>query len=233
MIEEDPTLDIAQFVARFTVPDGVRFVPELQLRQADGVIELWDRVRTALQSETIAPPFWAFAWAGGQALARYVLDNPALVRGRRVLDFACGSGLVGIAAARAGAATVRCVDIDRFALEAVRANAALNDVNVEAACVDLLGETEIDADVVLAGDVFYERALSDRVLPWLHALAARGVEVLAGDPDRNYPPADGFARVAQYVVPVSTDLEGRSERSATVWRALRVPPGQPLNATSG
>lgn len=207
-------------VAHFTVPDVVRFVPELRLRQADAVIELWEQVRGLLQSETMPPPFWAFAWAGGQALARYVLDNPGLVRGRRVLDFAAGSGLVGVAAAHAGAASVRCVDSGPLAPAAIRANAALNGVLVDADCLDLLGQTELDVDVVLAGDVFYERGFAARVTPWLRALATSGVDVLAGDPDRSYPPAEGFAAVARYLVPVSTDLEGRSERNATVWRAL-------------
>lgn len=212
-------LHLDQFVLSHTRVRPVAMVPEILLHQAEDSMHLWNETTRLVEGGEIPPPFWAFAWAGGQALARFVLDNPDLVRGRSVLDFACGSGLVGIAAALAGAARVTCVDIDALAIAATQLNADLNHASLHAELRDCVGAHAIDADIVLAGDVFYERALSQRVVPWFRALASLGVDVVVCDPDRAYPPGQGFDARAHMQVPVSEDLEGRTIRSATIWRA--------------
>jgi predicted nicotinamide N-methyase len=165
----------------------------------------------------LPPPFWAFAWAGGQALARYILDNPELVRGRRALDFASGSGLVGIAAARACAASVDASDIDAFAVAAIALNARANAVDLRARCEDLVGKDE-GWDVVLAGDVSYERDMASAVTDWLAALAARGALVLIGDPRRTYLALDRLESVIEYRVPVTRELEDSEIKRTGVFR---------------
>jgi predicted nicotinamide N-methyase len=170
-----------------------------------------------LQAQGLPPPFWAFAWAGGQALARHLLDHPEQVAGRRVVDLASGSGLVAIAAAKAGAAQVTAVDIDAFAIEAIGLNAALNGVAVEAFSGDLIGGA-LDADVLLVGDLFYERDLAARLFDWLVDLDARGVAVLIGDPGRTYLPTDRLVEVARHAVPVSRALEDAEIKNGRVWR---------------
>jgi predicted nicotinamide N-methyase len=172
----------------------------------------------------LPPPFWAFAWAGGQALARYLLDHPETVAGRRVLDFASGSGLVAVAAAKAGAASVEACDIDAFAIEATRLNAAANEVRVTPRQGDLCGRDE-GWSTVLAGDICYERDTAERVTTWLAALAGRGAVVLIGDPGRSYLPKDRLLRVATYEVPVTRALEDAEVKRSSVWhlapRSLR------------
>lgn len=192
-------------------------VPEIRLHLADEAHDLWERTEEELEAIGLQPPFWAFAWAGGQGLARYVLDNPALVRGRKVLDFATGSGLVAIAAAKAGAAHVLAADVDPFCATAVRLNAAANRVAVEFTGSDLVGAL-CAWDVILAGDVFYDRAFADRLLPWLAAMRAGGCEVLVGDPGRAYLPKSGLEALATYQVPVTRALEDAEVKKTTVWR---------------
>jgi predicted nicotinamide N-methyase len=211
------------------IPDPVAFIraetrllpvphaPELSLHVADEATELWQRTEEELGEIGLPPPFWAFAWAGGQALARYILDNPDIVRGRRVLDFASGSGLVAIAAMKAGAASVTACDIDPFAIAAIGLNAQANDVTVGAVQQDLVGEDQ-GWDVVLAGDICYEQDLALRVTDWLFALSCRGATVLIGDPGRTYLPKDRLEKVAAYEVPVTRTLEDADIKKSGVWR---------------
>jgi predicted nicotinamide N-methyase len=197
------------FVRSQTAPAPVPLVPELSLYQATELTPLWHATSAQLHRYD-ASPFWAFPWAGGQALARHVLDHPELVAGRRVLDFATGSGLVGIAALRAGAHEVTATDLAPFCEVVVPMNAALNGVGLAARLEDLLDQPLDGIQVVLAGDVFYERPLAERSLRWFRQLAARGVRVLAGDPGRLYSPRTGVADLATFEVPVSREIEERS-----------------------
>ncbi|MDG4829928.1 50S ribosomal protein L11 methyltransferase [Solwaraspora sp. WMMD1047] len=225
----------AAFVRAYARLAPVAHVPELRLHQADEPIGLWELTEGEFRSEQ-PPPFWAFAWAGGQALARYLLDHPDTVAGRRVLDLATGSGLVALAAARAGAATVRAVDIDPVAVAAVELNAQANGVTVRAERADLLapagdgrspagdGSPAGDVDVVLAGDVFYSQAMADRMLRFLLGAARAGARVLVGDPDRAFLPRPRFDPLASYQVPVPTALESVRSKHTTVWQ-LRPPRG--------
>jgi predicted nicotinamide N-methyase len=194
-------------------------VPELRLHLADEAHELWHRTEEELDAIGLPPPFWAFAWAGGQALARHVLDRPQTVRGLNVLDFASGSGLVGIAAALAGAARVEAADIDPFCAAAIALNAAQNDVHLAFREADPVGADE-GWDVVLAGDVFYDRAMTARVEPWLRALARRGAVVLVGDPGRAYLPRHGLERLSTHEVAVTRALEDAEVKRSAVWRLL-------------
>ncbi|GAB1693726.1 class I SAM-dependent methyltransferase [Krasilnikovia sp. M28-CT-15] len=211
-------LSSPDFVRTHTRLAPVPFVPELVLHQADEPIELWERTEEGGVQQP--PPFWAFAWAGGQALARHVLDRPALVGGRSVLDLATGSGLVAIAAARAGAGPVAANDIDPLSVAAAAVNAAANGVAVDPVEADLL-DTEDGyalADVILAGDVFYSRTMAARFLPFLRRAAARGALVLVGDPGRAYLPTEALTRCATYDVPVPAELETVTVRHTTVWQ---------------
>jgi predicted nicotinamide N-methyase len=209
-------MDAAAFVRSNTLPISPPLVPELSLRLAHEALPLWEKTEEALAEAGVPPPYWAFAWAGGQALARYVLDNPELVAGRHVLDFASGSGLVGIATAKAGAASVLVSELDSIALAAIAENAAANGVTIETTASDLIGK-DFGWDVVLAGDVFYEKPLADRLLPWMEALAGRGATVIVGDPGRSYFPKDRFERLALYEVPVTRALEDSEIKRTGVW----------------
>ena len=197
----------------------VPYAPEIQLHVADEATELWQKTEEELQEIGLPPPFWAFAWAGGQALARYILDNVAVTNGRRVVDFASGSGLVAIAAARAGAQSVVASDLDPFAVAAIGINAAANGVAAQIRPVssDLLG-TVPEADLVLAADVFYERDLAGAVTAWLTELQAHGRTVLIGDPGRTYLPRARLECLATYAVPVSRALEDAEIKQSHVWR---------------
>ena len=212
-----PRRDGPAFIRRSTRILPVPHAPEIRLHMADDATTLWQATEADLGTLNLPPPFWAFAWAGGQALARFVLDAPATVQGARVLDFASGSGLVAIAAARAGAATVEAADIDALALDAIALNAALNGVQVAARGDDLVGRDE-GWDVVLAADIFYERDTASAVTAWLAALAARGARVLVGDPGRSYFDAARFERLAAYDVPVMRSLEDADVKPSGVWR---------------
>jgi predicted nicotinamide N-methyase len=206
------------FVRSRTRPVAVPFVPELRLFQADELTPLWE-ASTAVEGWDPVP-FWGFAWAGGVALARYLLDRPALVRGRAVFDFATGSGLVALAALRAGAARAVACDLDPFCEAAVAANAELNGLQVEFRAGNPIGDPLLGFDVVLAGDVFYERPLARDALAWFGELAAGGALVLAGDPGRLYSPAEGLVERADYLVPTSPDLESCDSRHTSVLEAL-------------
>ncbi|MBV9077366.1 MAG: methyltransferase [Methylobacteriaceae bacterium] len=211
------------FIRAETRLRSVPHAPEIVLHVADEATPLWERTEEELGAMGLPPPFWAFAWAGGQALARYLLDHPALVAGRRVLDVASGSGLVAIAAAKAGARQVEASDIDAFAAAAIAVNAAANDVEIAVHLGDLVGSDE-GWEVVLAGDVFYERDLAARMLDWLRALDRRGAEILIGDPRRSYLPVDELVEVASYEVPVTRELEDQEVKRTRVWRLAPASP---------
>ncbi len=213
--------DPATFVTANTAVMSAPLVPEVALHLASEVVPLWQATEEDLARTGLPPPFWAFAWAGGQALARYLLDHPAVVAGKRVLDFAAGCGLAGIAAARAGAARVEAAEIDPFAAAAIRLNAALNGVAIEVRETDLVGATNPGWEVVLAGDVCYERPMAESVVAWLKGLAAAGTPVLLGDPGRSYLPKTGLERVVAYAVKTSRELEDTDVRNAVVWRLGR------------
>jgi predicted nicotinamide N-methyase len=209
--------DPAMTVRTHTRLAPVRFVPEIQLYQADHSVGLWDVAGTGGYRSDVPAPFWAFAWAGGQALARYVLDHPQRVAGRQVLDLASGSGLVAVAAARAGAAEVRAVDVDPVAVAAIGMNAAANRVRVVAECADILEEGAGGADVVLAGDAFYSGRLTERVVAFLRRAGRDGARVFAGDPDREFIPRHLFRELATYEVPVTEALEEMTVKHTTLW----------------
>lgn len=212
-------MNYEHFIRANTHLVATALTPEVLLHVADDVTALWQMSENELNEIGLPPPFWAFAWPGGQALARYVLDNPGIVIGKRVLDFATGSGLVAIAAARAGAAHVEACDIDPFATAAARLNAQANDVLIEARLGDLVGSDD-NWDVVLAGDVSYERDMAARVTHWLGALSRRGALVLIGDPGRTYLAKDRLVQLAEYATPVSRDLEDTDVKMAKVWRVV-------------
>ena len=214
-------MDPPAFIRANTKLLAVPLVPEIRLHIAEESLPIWQRTEEELGEMNIPPPYWAFAWAGGQALARYLLDNPALVAGRRVLDLGSGSGLVAIAAAKAGAAHVLAADIDALALAAIDLNAAANAVTLETTAADLLDRSPGAFDVVLIGDLFYERPLAERVLAFADAALARGAVVLAGDPRRSYFPPGRFRQLAEYSVPVTRELEDAEIKRTAVWRLER------------
>ena len=187
------------------------------MRLADEVMPLWRTMEQDAGGVEVPPPLWAFAWAGGQAVARYVLDHPHVVAGKRVLDFASGSGLCAIAAAVGGAQSALAVDVDGFALEAVAINAQINGAAVEVTGHDLLDADPPDTDLILAGDVCYEQPLAGRVLAWLQVAHQRGSDVLIGDPGRTYFPRDAMTQLAQYDVPTMRELEGVFMKTAGVF----------------
>jgi predicted nicotinamide N-methyase len=189
-------------------------VPEIKLFLATEVVPLWRATEEELAEIGVPPPYWAFAWAGGQALARYVLDNPAIVKGKRVLDIGAGSGLVALAAAKAGAATVLAADIDAFACAAIRLNASANNCAVTTTQDDMIGAPNA-WDVILVGDLFYERPLAERLLAWLTLL---DVPALLGDPGRNYFPKERVEKLASYSVQTTRDLEDREIRETGVYK---------------
>jgi predicted nicotinamide N-methyase len=205
------------FVAEHTRLGSVPFVPELRAYLAEEPIALWEHTERDSGAQQ-PPPFWAFAWAGGQAVARYILDNPHLVRGEHVLDVAAGSGVIAIAAAKAGAASVRAVEIDPLAVDAIRLNAHANNVEVEAIEIDVLDSDGGNATVVFAGDVFYSREMATQMLAFLHRVTARGAIAIAGDPGRAYLPRADLIRLADYDVPVVESLEDAPVKRTTVWR---------------
>ena len=210
----------AAFVRRNTAITAPPLAPEIRLHLATEIAPIWQATEETLARSALPPPFWAFTWAGGQALARYILDHPAEVAGRSVLDFGAGSGLVAIAAAKAGAAAVLATEIDFFAAAAIAANAALNDVGITVQTEDLLDTVDARWDVVTAGDVCYERPMADRVTGWLRGLATHGTLVLLGDPGRAYTPSRGLAERARYLVPTSRELEDRDCRETVIWQVL-------------
>jgi predicted nicotinamide N-methyase len=211
--------DAEAFIRENTRLRPVPHVPEISLFVADEAVPLWQKTEDELGEMGLPPPFWAFAWAGGQALARYVLDHPEIVRGRRALDLASGSGLVAIAAMKAGAASAVANDIDRFAMPAIALNAAANGVALECETLDRLGpETAHEPfGTVLAGDIFYERDTAARALDFLQRMKRDGAHILVGDPGRSYLPKDKMTVLAAYEVPVIRDLEDAEIKRAKVW----------------
>jgi len=210
-------LDRRPFILANTRVLTVPHAPEIRLRLADEATELWEKTEEELGLLGLPPPFWAFAWAGGQALARYILDHREIVAGRRALDFAAGSGLVGIAAATAGAARVEACEIDEFAVEAIALNAELNGVAIASRLGDLVG-TDDGWDVVLAGDVSYQKDMAEAATDWLAGLARRGADVLIGDPGRAYLARDRLEAIAEYSVPVTRALEDAEIKRSAVYR---------------
>lgn len=196
----------------------VPLVPDIVLHTADEAVPLWSKTEEELGEAGLPPPFWAFAWAGGQALARFILDHPEHVAGKTIIDLASGSGLVAIAAMKAGANSVVAYDIDAFARTAMALNAAENGVVIDARGDDLLGGAAApDAQTILAGDIFYERDTAERAFAFLSAQAARGTAVLIGDPGRSYLPTDKLRKLAEYKVRVTRDLEDAEIKNTAVW----------------
>jgi predicted nicotinamide N-methyase len=205
----------ASFVRAHTRPAHPSLVPEVTLLVADDVVALWEAMEDECGRAADSPPFWAAAWPGGQVLARYVLDTPAVVAGRRVLDLGSGSGLVAVAAALAGAAEVVASEIDEFGTTAIPLNAEVNGAGGIRVVGDLLAGPPPDVDVVLAGDICYDRAMTERVLPFLARAREAGAEVLIGDPGRMYLPVDRLTALVAHDVP---ETEGSGLRRSTVWR---------------
>ena len=205
------------FLRAHTAIDRPALVPEIALYLATEITPIWQATEDWLEQRNIAPPFWAFAWPGSQALARYVLDGPTRVAGRRVLDFAAGGGLAAIACAMAGAASVEAAEIDPMALAAVAVNAALNKVAI-AQSGDVVGR-DCAWDLIMCGDVCYEAPMTAHILPWLLVMA-RTAEVWIADPGRAYLPKTGMVEFARYVVPTSTELEDRTTREVGLYRLM-------------
>jgi predicted nicotinamide N-methyase len=215
------TTDRADFIRANTGLMSPPLVPEVALHLAHEAVPLWQKTEEELGQLGLPPPFWAFAWAGGQALARYVLDNAGVVQGRDVVDLASGSGLVGIAAMKAGAARVLAADIDGFAVTAITLNAGANGLQPSDAftvtAADLLAAKPPATGVILVGDLFYERDLAARCLAWLKQARGQGADVLIGDPGRSYLPRAELEVVATYSVPVTRDLEDAEIKRSQVW----------------
>ncbi|HWV82033.1 MAG TPA: 50S ribosomal protein L11 methyltransferase [Hyphomicrobiaceae bacterium] len=193
-------------------------VPEIRLHLAEESLPIWRKTEEELGEMGLPPPYWAFAWAGGQALARYLLDNAVTVAGKSVIDIGAGSGIAAIAAAKAGARHVCAADIDALAVAAMGLNAAANDVALAATTDDWLSIDAPQGEIVLVGDLFYERPLAERVMDFVRQKARAGSVVLVGDPRRSYFPTDTFEAIAHYEVPVTRELEDAEIKRAAVWR---------------
>ncbi|MGQ3039925.1 MAG: class I SAM-dependent methyltransferase [Brevundimonas sp.] len=209
--------DPEAFILANTRLQPVPHAPEISLWVADELTPIWRLTEEELGEMGVPPPFWAFAWAGGQALSRWLLDHPEEVAGKQVLDFAAGSGLVGIAAMKAGAASALCADIDPFCGAAVRLNGQANGVPLTFTADDLLGAPPPEVDVICAGDVCYEKPMTERVIAWLGEAKARGVRVIIGDPGRTYFPKTGLEFLAEYRVPTTRELEDQEVKRSSVW----------------
>lgn len=205
------------FIAANTRLQAVPHAPEISLWLADEITPLWRLTEEELGAMGLPPPFWAFAWAGGQALARWLLDHPDQVAGKRVIDLATGSGLVGIAAMKAGAASVLAADIDPFCAAAVAANARSNEVEIAFTDANLLDAPPPPADLICAGDVFYEKPMAEAVMVWLKQAQANGTRVIVGDPGRTYFPKSGLTLLAEYTVPTTRELEDQEVKRSRVW----------------
>jgi len=217
--------DLIAFVRTQTSIEIAPLCPELRLHLATEYTPIWEATEKTLEERGLAPPFWAFAWAGGQAVARLLLDRPDYVAGKRVLDFAAGCGVAAIAACKAGAQTVQASEIDPFSWAAMTLNARLNNVSFEIQIEDLIGarpalESPEGWDVILVGDMCYERKIAEAMTAWLRALAAMGVLVLLGDPGRNYLPEQGLEEIICYDIPTTLELENATLQKGRVWRLL-------------
>lgn len=210
--------DTAAFIRAQTAIAPPPLTPEIRLHLASEVTPLWHATEASLARQQLPPPYWAFAWPGGQALARYLLDHREVARDQDVLDFGAGSGLVAIAAVMAGARRVTAAEIDPFATTAIAMNASLNDVVVTVEEGDVIGRAEAPWSLILAGDMCYERPLAERLAGWLRERVRRGATVLLGDPGRAYLPKTGLTELARYAVPTPLELEDRTERIGIVWR---------------
>lgn len=215
--------DKAAFIRENTELLPLVSLPQIKLHIAGESMPIWQRSTEELEAAGIDLPFWAAAWVGGQALACYLLENPQIVRGKRVLDFATGSGIAAIAAALAGAGTVVANDIDPVALEAAALNAAANDVELSLLAGDLTGSATEDYDVILCGDVFYEKPMADAIFGWLSASRQHADDVLIGDPGRSYLPYERLAKLAEYELPASRPLEDSETKKTAVWHFLPDP----------
>jgi predicted nicotinamide N-methyase len=218
-VTQGPAADPTAFILAQTAIAAPPLVPEIKLHLATEITPIWEATEATLTQMNLPPPYWAFAWAGGQALTRFLIDHPDWVQGKRVLDFAAGSGLSAIGAAKAGAALTQAAEIDDFAIAAIALNARANNVAIDLVREDLIG-VEPRWDVVLAGDVCYERPMAEKVIAWFRALAGRGVAILMGDPGRAYLPQSGLLELARYQVPTSLELEDRTQRETIVWRLM-------------
>jgi predicted nicotinamide N-methyase len=205
------------FIAANTRLQAVPHAPEISLWLADEITPLWRLTEEELGAMGLPPPFWAFAWAGGQALARWLLDNPGQIAGKRVIDLATGSGLVAVAAMKAGAASVLAADIDPFCAAAVAANARSNGVEIAFTDANLLDAPLPSVDLICAGDVFYEKPMAEAVLVWLKQAQANGTRVIVGDPGRTYFPKSGLTLLAEYTVPTTRELEDQEVKRSRVW----------------
>lgn len=206
------------FILANTTLLPVPLVPEIHLHLAHEAVPLWQKTEEELGEMGLPPPFWAFAWAGGQALARYVLDNPECVGGKQVIDLASGSGLVAIAAMKAGAAHVLAADIDAFAVAAVALNASANNCAITTTVENVLNAPPPAIDTLLVGDLFYEKSLANLCFNWISEAQSKGTQVLIGDPGRSYLPKDKLIKLAEYNVPVTRDLEDAEIKRTAVWR---------------
>jgi predicted nicotinamide N-methyase len=220
-LPEDPE----QFIRTNTALEAPVMVPEFKLWLATEYVPIWQATEAWLDEKNVDPPYWAFCWPGGQAIARYLLDHPDLVRGKSVIDFAAGSGVSSMAAMRAGARSVIANDIDALSLIAAQLNADANGLAIETSAQDWLAGADgtPEADVVIAGDVCYERDMSVRALKWLRSHANAGRLVLLGDPGRNYFSAQGLEELARFEIPTSLQLENSGMRETVVWRVLPLP----------
>jgi predicted nicotinamide N-methyase len=218
-VSQGPAVDPTAFILAQTAIAAPPLVPEIKLHLATEITPIWEATEATLTGMNLPPPYWAFAWAGGQALTRFLIDHPDWVQGKRVLDFAAGSGLSAIGAAKAGAALTQAAEIDDFAIAAIALNARMNNVAIDLVREDLIGVAP-RWDVVLAGDVCYERPMAEKVIAWFRALAGSGVAILMGDPGRAYLPQSGLLELARYQVPTSLELEDRTQRETIVWRLM-------------
>lgn len=205
------------FIRAETRVKPVPHVPEIQLHLADEAMSLWQKTEDELGDLGLPPPFWAFAWAGGQALARYILDQTAEFQGKTVMDFACGSGLVGIAAMKAGGTHCTAIDVDPFAIAATNLNAQLNEVTLKVAQADITDRDPPEVDVLFCGDVFYDQDMATKVLKFLDRSLAKGTRVLVGDPGRSYLPKNRLEHLATYEVPIVGNLEDLEVKRSSVF----------------
>jgi predicted nicotinamide N-methyase len=211
-------LDPQRFIRDNTKILSPPLIPEIRLHLAEESLAIWSKTEEELGTSGLPPPYWAFAWAGGQALGRYLLDTPHLVAGKPVLDLAAGCGLTAIAALKAGASKAIGNDIDDFAGAAMTLNAALNDVVIDVQLGDMLGRPALGDHVILVGDLFYEKPLAEKVLAWITACQRAGAVILTGDPQRTYFPKQHFSKIAEYTVPVSRELEDAETKRTAVWQ---------------
>lgn len=212
--------DPVAFIRANTLLHEPPLIPEIKLHLASEIVPIWQMTEEELERSGLPPPFWAFAWAGGQALSRYILDHPELVRGKRVLDFGSGSGLIAIAAMKAGADSVLAADIDPFAAASIGLNAEVNIVSIVVTSDDLIGSPNGGWDVILIGDMCYERPLAESIEIWVRDLVAGGAEALIGDPGRTYLPKTGLEKLISYAVKTTRELEDTDVRNTSVWRVL-------------